>query len=317
MGKVSVLRNLVNTFFYDWKHYSFGLAVGRFYRDIPVGSWKKRQHYYEVCVLHFLKNKYKSIFEEYKAKPLYEKAEQITKESKHIWVMWWQGESSMPPIVRKCFQSILVAADGVPVTLITKANYKEYVDISEDFIARVEAGKVCIANLSDCIRIELIDRYGGLWIDATVLCSTKIEESFWEQELFTLSAPGLFDAFISKGEWSSFLLYGKRGNSLFRALKICQETYYSEFDTPVDYLLIDYFIRILIDNNSHFRKALNAVPECRDYYAINLMLNSTFEIESYREALEKCVFHKLTYKNIDLNNKKSVYSKIVEEIEGE
>lgn len=310
MKKVSVLRNLAKNFCYDRKQYSLGVAMGRLYKDLPWGRWSRKQHYYEKCVLHFLNNKFNSVFEEYKSKPLYENTEH-TGEEKHIWVMWWQGEDSMPPIVKKCWKSILDAANGVCVTLITRENYKEYIDISDEFVDRVESGKVCFANLSDLIRVVLIDSYGGLWIDATVLCQTKIAESFWDQDFYTLSSPGLFNVFISRGDWSPFLLYAQKGCTLFHALRICLETYYSKFDTPVDYLLIDYFMRVLIDNNPAYREALNSVPKCWDYYAINQMLNSTYNSESFQEAFKKCEFHKLTYKNIDYNNKKSVYSNLI------
>lgn len=49
----------------------------------------------------------------------------------NIWVMWWQGESGMPEIVKMCYNSIKANAGSHPVVLITRENYKDYVKLPE------------------------------------------------------------------------------------------------------------------------------------------------------------------------------------------
>ena len=46
-----------------------------------------------------------------------------------IWVCWWTGEESAPPLVQQCIRSIRKNAGVHPVYLITKQNYREYVEI--------------------------------------------------------------------------------------------------------------------------------------------------------------------------------------------
>lgn len=311
--KLENLKKITKIFLYDCKHYSFKVAIGRLYWNLPITSWERRQHKYEESVLNYLKKKYSGVISEYTNVPFYSHSDISSQQGKRIWVMWWQGEEQMPHIVKACYNSIKSAANGATVTLITEKNYRQYVDVSESLVNRANNGTIPFADFSDFIRVALLDLYGGLWIDATVLCTDIITEDFWKQNFYTLYAPNLFPCFISRGEWSSFLLYARMPeSSFFHALRICLNSYYTDHDVPVDYLLIDYFARIIIDSNIHFQKELNRITVNADYYLLNPRLNENFNENDYNVIIQKSPFHKLTYKNIDFENKNSLYFKLLE-----
>ena len=78
-------------------------------------------------------------------------------ENKHyIWVMWWQGESSAPELVRMCIDSMRKNANGAEVVVIDKNNYYQYADIPSYIIEKHEKGYISFAQLSDIMRIYLI-----------------------------------------------------------------------------------------------------------------------------------------------------------------
>ena len=86
----------------------------------------------------------------------------------YIWVMWWQGEQAAPELVRMCIDSIRRNANGAEVVVITKDNYRDYVDIPDYIIEKHRAGVISFAHLADITRMFLLAGYGGLWLDSTI-----------------------------------------------------------------------------------------------------------------------------------------------------
>lgn len=46
-----------------------------------------------------------------------------------IWVMWWQGEENMPPIVKRCVASIRANSGQHPVNVLSRDNYSDYIQL--------------------------------------------------------------------------------------------------------------------------------------------------------------------------------------------
>ena len=55
-----------------------------------------------------------------------------------IWMMWWQGVDEMPPIVKRCYQSVLKHRGNHPVMLLDRNNYQEYIEITPPHIREIE-----------------------------------------------------------------------------------------------------------------------------------------------------------------------------------
>ena len=61
------------------------------------------------------------------------------------------------------------SAEGVPVRILTKDNFKEYIDIPDYVLEKYEHGLILPAHLSDIVRCCLLYKYGGVWLDSTIL----------------------------------------------------------------------------------------------------------------------------------------------------
>ena len=110
-------------------------------------------------------------------------------ENKHyIWVMWWQGESSAPELVRMCIDSMRKNANGAEVVVIDKNNYYQYADIPSYIIEKHEKGYISFAQLSDIMRIYLISSHGGLWLDSTIYVSQKIPSEIFEKTFIFIAS---------------------------------------------------------------------------------------------------------------------------------
>ena len=59
-----------------------------------------------------------------------------------IWVCWWTGEKSAPPLVKQCIKSIRKHAAGHPVLFISQDTYTEYLSIPDFILKKLSAHKL-------------------------------------------------------------------------------------------------------------------------------------------------------------------------------
>ena len=110
-------------------------------------------------------------------------------EAPFIWSMWWQGTDNLPEVVKMCFREIQKHRGSHPFTIITEDNYGDYISLPEYITDGLNNGTISRTHFSDIVRMYLLSRYGGMWIDATVLVTRDIPEEFFGMNYCTLRRP--------------------------------------------------------------------------------------------------------------------------------
>ncbi len=221
-----------------------------------------------------------------------------------IWTCWFQGLEAAPPIVKICYQSIVKNNPNKTVILVTSDNLSKYVNFPDFIIKKWSDGKITYTHMTDLLRLELLTKYGGMWVDATVFCSSQnIPNYFFDSDLFFYQClkPGR-DGHASY--ISSWLISAKSNNKILLATKeLCYE-YWKSQDFLLDYYLLHDFVSIVLDRYEDEWKKI--VP--RDNSTPHILLLKFFD--EYEENLfnyitEQTPFHKLSYKFTDNQIKKS------------
>jgi mannosyltransferase OCH1-like enzyme len=117
-----------------------------------------------------LKRKYKYVIDDFDN----EHKEDIEKTKSHerkIWMCWMQGLENAPELVRQCYKQIKKNITDREIVLITEENIDEYVSFPSYIQEKYKKGIISHTHFSDLLRIELLCKYGGTWIDSTVFCS--------------------------------------------------------------------------------------------------------------------------------------------------
>lgn len=138
----------------------------------------------------------------FKNKPNYIKAENITLVEnlsysevyipKKIWIFWYDLE--IPELVNHCINNIKTLHLEYEVNFLNKNTVKNYLDLDIDNLI----AKMPVANLSDLIRLKLLQRYGGIWMDASIILDKNIEEFFLDKDnIFEII--GFYNAYQSTG----------------------------------------------------------------------------------------------------------------------
>ena len=167
--------------------------------------------------------------------------------------------------------------------------------------------------MTDLMRLELLINYGGLWLDATVLCTGKAPDYFYNSELFFYQClkPGRdgHGNFIS-----SWLINAKTNNKILMATReLCYE-YWKDNNSMWDYFLFHDFMSIVLEKYSiDLGKIIprdNATP-----HILLLRLFDFYDEKMWNAIKEQTQFHKLTYKfsENDKEKKGTYYKYILEE----
>ena len=110
--------------------------------SVFIKDLQKKQHFIQGTKLKYLKQQYGYLVEKYCDK------KKVLDRQPVIWIMWWQGYSNMPPIVKACFESVKKhISENVKVILLTKDNYSDYVDIPDYIIDKVEKKIISLSSL--------------------------------------------------------------------------------------------------------------------------------------------------------------------------
>lgn len=267
-----------------------------------------------VIVHHLLSHGGKKVIAEYEHSSL-ENCERIA-ETSPIWICWWQGEETMPDIVKACYKSVLMHADSHPVILITENNYREYVTLPGCILQKWKAGRITLTHLSDILRMSLLKAHGGIWMDSTVLLPSKNIGEFIDPSKIFWSCHHLPIYYnISRGGWTGFFLACGKGNILPAFISDMFLKYWQSHNRLIEYLLIDYTFAIARANVPAIHQMIEEVP-ITVMGPLGKCLNQEYTEKRWNEFCSDYDFHKLTYKiplsPITPEGKKTFYGHIIE-----
>lgn len=106
------------------------------------------------------------------------------KNSNRIWICWFQGLENAPELVKKCYQSVLENNKEKEIILITNDNIHRYVQFPKYILEKWKKGQITNTHMTDLLRLELLTRYGGMWLDATVFCSSSDIPSYFLSQIY-------------------------------------------------------------------------------------------------------------------------------------
>lgn len=91
-----------------------------------------------------------------------------------IYILWLQGFDEAPEVVRLCVRSWKIHNPTWTIHLIDETNLGQYVNLNE--FSEFTEDRISKTALSDLIRLSILEKHGGLWVDATVFCVKPLDD---------------------------------------------------------------------------------------------------------------------------------------------
>lgn len=227
-----------------------------------------------------------------------------------IWVCWLQGIENAPDIVKCCINSVRQNVKG-KLHIISYENYSSYVNIQKDIIHKHEMGLISKTHFSDIIRLELLYRYGGIWIDATVLVMKDgLPDYVYELPLFMYKVGASIDEdYSDPRKFSSWFMATQKGNGLI-GMTCKLINFYWKMELTYPYFLMHYLIRMVWDKYDNNDKN-KLIFYSSNNYLLNNIINDTYDNALWTILKEEQPIQKLSYKQ-KFNNINTFYGYICE-----
>ena len=242
-------------------------------------------------IYHKLRKRYKGALEAFEESY----REQPQTHSNKVWVCWMQGMDNAPVLVQRCFLSLKENLKDREIVLITSANLKDYTDFPTYILEKYEKGLITHTHFSDLLRVELLCRYGGTWIDATVFCSGgNIPSYMLNSDLFMFQnlKPGADGSTLNISSW---FMTSCANNKIMLAVRALLWEYWKKNNRLIDYFLLHHFIVMVGERYTDDWNRIVQFPNSFPHILL-LMLFDEFNQEKWDAVTNACPFHKLAYK---------------------
>lgn len=230
---------------------------------------------------------------------------------KIIWSCWLQGISNAPDIVKVCHDVLWKKYPEYKKVLITEENYSQYIDIPPHIIKKWREGIISNNGLANILRLALLIKFGGLWLDATVLCtSEKIPSFISDYPFFAYSSWKYTTGDIRP--LSNWCLAAAPGHTLLRAVYACLCQYWHDHDDLVDYFIFHMFFRMVI---GRYPALWRLVPRVNNTspHLMQFEMDRPYSERRFAELTSMSDFHKLTWRLPPeiINNSQSLYHYLI------
>lgn len=154
-----------------------------------------------------------------------------------VWIAWFQGWDKAPDVSQRCLQSWREMNPTWDVRAITG---------SEDYLADLQINtsryRYKMAQESDLLRLVLLQQFGGVWVDSTMLCRRPLDD--W---LFEKTKPSGFFAFAPEGNLSvmSSFLAAEQNHPIISEWHSHLEDYFQSGSEALGYFAVHEVFRLL------------------------------------------------------------------------
>lgn len=242
----------------------------------------------------------------------------LPQQANTIWLFWWQRYESAPALVKKCIESVKKNAGQHEVVVLTKDNWTNYAQIPDYITKKLSENKITLTHFSDILRMELLSRHGGLWLDATIFVSKQIPESCFTLPYFTVHYP-YSNSRIAQGKWTGFCQGAKQNQIIQTYCRDIFFAYWKKHDSLIDYFFIDYVMRYGYDHFKSFKTLVDSVPENNTgIKELDKHFNDEYLEKELTNILKSAVFFKLNWKRKyalqTADGKDTIYAKFLNEL---
>lgn len=242
----------------------------------------------------------------------YSKHNFVSEHSNKVWVCWMQGIENAPALVQRCYKSLQANLPDREIILITSKNIDEYAEFPDYILDKYHKGLITHTHFSDLLRVELLCKYGGTWIDSTVLCSgSDIPRYIFDSPFFVFQnlKPGANGSICNTSNW--FITSWSNHKFILAQRRLLFE-YWKNYDYVIDYFFFHHFISIISEYYSDDWNKMIQFPNSFPHVLL-LMLFEPFNQEKWDAVTSSCPFHKLAYKRSaeDMAKKGTYYEYIM------
>lgn len=239
------------------------------------------------------------------------------KYSNIVWWCWLQGEENCPQLQKRCLESLRKNLTDRNIIIITNDNLFDYITLPDYIIEKHNNGFISNTHYSDLIRLQLLIKYGGTWIDSTAFC-TGYNSEYFDKPLFVFkNINNIWYANKFKEDQEAIVadnwfITSEINNPILVLVRDMLFDYWKEHDYLVDYFIFHYFFTLIVTYK--YKNEFDNVPLYSHLlpHLLQFVYFDKYDKNCIKKILSQSTIHKLTNKvDLDSIKKDSFYKKLL------
>lgn len=206
-----------------------------------------------------------------------------------VYTYWAQGFDAAPEVVQRCYERLQERTNGTVIGLDEPA-IQSLIKLPDE----IEARDIHPTHRSDLLRLELLARHGGSWLDSTCLVITDPV-----RELLALREPSGYFAFSKrKTTFATWVMSAVPDHYLVRMLRAALHSYWRHHHKLTEYYVLHHIFEALSLLDDKFGRLWTATPvrTFSDPLLLRWKFAQPYEESEFQQMLDGCFVHKLSYK---------------------
>lgn len=261
-----------------------------------------------AVVYRYLELNYAAVLEEAEQGETAEQAGELP-DADTIWWCWLQGLENAPEIVKACYRSVCKLEKlGKKIVVLDSENLFEYVSLPSYVVEKFQKGVIGMAHFADLVRLELLTKRGGTWIDATTWISgTERLLPLLEEDYFFYRAGNVSEYLI----FDNWFMHARKQSSILEATKKLLYAYWQQEDEAKHYFIFQLFMTLACKK---YPEEYEKIPcfSNEPCHVLQYELSKPCSERRWSQLLGMSDVHKLTYKLDDgLDDKGTMLERVL------
>lgn len=277
-----------------------GMLLGSVYDNVMLRT-KYRDKRLSFCYNIMMGQKHRMLYYKYFKKKYYKRCtserdweeKEKKKNSDTVWICWLQGMEHAPELVQTCLKSVKEQLPDKKIILLNKENIFDYIELPDYIIEKWKKGIIGPAHFSDLVRLEILIKYGGYWIDSTVLCTDNTLFSHIENEPLFMFSFYYFGFNPEIMELNNWFIYSCTNNNILCLIRKFLLEYWKDHNRVKDYFVFQIMSTLAIDYYAEEFARMPIVSQV-DAHILATYIYDSFDKNKYELLKTQTGIHKLS-----------------------
>ena len=213
-----------------------------------------------------------------------------------VWQLWLQGIENAPEIVKICTDSVKKYSMR-DIIMLSEEDLLKYIEIPDFILEKRKKGLIGDAHFSDYIRLCLLYKYGGTWIDATILMTDKMPDYIYDSDFFcfhtNLNILGGAEVVVA---CNSFFSCKEPGNPVVGYILMFLNEYWKNENTAIHYSFFHAIMQLVVTKNALCKEAWKKSPYYSEipFHVLQSELFEPYSEKRWKQIIQMSSLHKLS-----------------------
>lgn len=224
-------------------------------------------------------------------------------DGERIFSLWLQGENEAPPLVKACFRSIRRNCTQ-PLVVLDEKTLGDYTELPGGIMDKYRRGLISHAHFADIVRVELLYRHGGYWLDSTDFVTAPIPDVIRDADFFVFMA----GENINPGHLiQNCFIRARKGACMLAAWRAMMLDYWTKEPRAIDYFQHQFMFRCLVRHDPRAAALFTEMPRIAQDPTHTLWwegaegnpgtITGAFDREAFERLTAGAFFQKTSYKS--------------------